>query len=80
MMGTKANADAPAQEKKEAPAAAPTKTFTGGDQGFVDLKLKEVQEYSPNTKKFIFELPEADAVSGLSVACTSALSAPHESR
>ena len=45
------------------------KTFTGGEQGFVDLKLASVEPYSHNTKKFIFELPEKDQVSGLKVAC-----------
>ena len=68
-LGTKASADAPAAEKKDAAPAAPKKTFTGGEQGFVDLKLKDVQEYNHNTKKFVFELPEVDAVSGLNVAC-----------
>ena len=45
------------------------KTFTGGEQGFVDLKLASVEPYSHNTKKFIFDLPEKDQVSGLKVAC-----------
>ena len=69
-MGTKANADAPApsEDTKSATPSATKKTFTGGDQGFVDLKLKEVKPYNHNTKTFIFELPEADQVSGLGVA------------
>ena len=69
-LGTKANADAPAPSE-DAKSAAPSgtkKAFTGGDQGFVDLKLKEVKDYNHNTKTFIFELPEADQVSGLGVA------------
>jgi cytochrome-b5 reductase len=67
-LGNKANADAPTP----ADGAKTTlkKSFTGGEQGFIDLKLKEVQNYNHNTKKFIFELPDADAVSGLNVACT----------
>jgi cytochrome-b5 reductase len=44
------------------------KAFTGGDQGFVSLLLKDVQDINHNTKKFIFHLPEDDMVSGLAVA------------
>ena len=51
-----------------APKDAP-KTFTGGDQDFVDLKLARVEPYNHNTKKFVFDLPEKDHVSGLNVAC-----------
>ncbi|RMZ84162.1 hypothetical protein DV738_g780, partial [Chaetothyriales sp. CBS 135597] len=64
-LGSKAPADRPA-EKKASPEAK--KIFTGGDQGFLDLKVKEVQDYNHNTKKIIFELPDPDAVSGLHVA------------
>lgn len=46
-------------------------TFTGGDQGFVSLVLKEVQMLSHNTKKFIFSLPSDEHVSGLPI--TSAI-------
>lgn len=50
-------------------AAAPAKpAFTGGDQGFVSLKLAEVESVNHNTKRFRFELPEPDMVSGLPVA------------
>jgi cytochrome-b5 reductase len=50
-------------------AAAPAKpAFTGGDQGFVSLKLAEVENVNHNTKRFRFELPEGDMVSGLHVA------------
>ncbi|RMZ87356.1 hypothetical protein DV736_g5421, partial [Chaetothyriales sp. CBS 134916] len=66
-LGSKASADRPA-EKKATPAPEPKKTFTGGDQGFLDLKLRDVQDYNHNTKKFVFELPDPDAVSGLHVA------------
>lgn len=49
--------------------AAPAKpAFTGGDQGFVSLKLAEVENINHNTKRFRFELPEGDMVSGLHVA------------
>ena len=52
-----------------AAAAAPAKpTFTGGDQGFLSLKLSEVEIVNHNTKRFRFELPEADQVTGLPVA------------
>ncbi|RMD40128.1 hypothetical protein DV735_g5001, partial [Chaetothyriales sp. CBS 134920] len=64
-LGSKAPADGPA-EKKTSPEAK--KIFTGGDQGFLDLKVKEVQDYNHNTKKIVFELPDPDAVSGLHVA------------
>lgn len=47
----------------------PTATFLGGDQGWVDLKLDNVEILSHNTKKFRFALPTEDAVSGLRVAC-----------
>ena len=50
---------------------APKKAFTGGDQGFVSLKLVEVKDYNHNTKTFKFALPEEDMVSGLAVACKS---------
>ena len=48
---------------------APIKTFTGGEQGFIDLKLKEIIPYNHNTKRFKFALPDEEAVSGLNVAC-----------
>ncbi|KAH9894532.1 ferredoxin reductase-like protein [Xylariomycetidae sp. FL2044] len=44
------------------------KAFTGGDQGFISLLLKDVEIINHNTKKFIFHLPEDDMVSGLDVA------------
>jgi cytochrome-b5 reductase len=43
-------------------------TFTGGDQGFISLKLESVENINHNTKKFRFALPEVDAVSGLHIA------------
>lgn len=70
-MGNPAVAEAPkpAADPKAAADQPAKKTFTGGDQGFVDLKLKAVEKYNHNTKKLIFELPD-DQVSGLNVACT----------
>ncbi|KAL8732969.1 MAG: hypothetical protein Q9166_002367 [cf. Caloplaca sp. 2 TL-2023] len=44
------------------------KTFKGGDQGWVDLKLESVEELNHNTKKFRFALPDKDDVSGLEIA------------
>jgi hypothetical protein len=44
------------------------KAFTGGDQGFLSLKLEDVEIVNHNTKKFRFKLPEDDQVSGLEVA------------
>lgn len=48
------------------------KAFTGGEQGFVDLKLSSVENVNHNTKRFRFDLPEKDQVSGLDVACECA--------
>ncbi|KAI5865865.1 ferredoxin reductase-like protein [Durotheca rogersii] len=56
---------------KEAVSGPPKKAFTGGEQGFISLLLKDVQTINHNTKKFIFHLPEDDQVSGMTV--TSAL-------
>jgi len=42
--------------------------FTGGEQGWLDLKLESVESVNHNTKKFRFSLPEKDNVSGLNVA------------
>lgn len=42
--------------------------FTGGDQGFISLKLESIENINHNTKKFRFALPEEDQVSGLKVA------------
>jgi hypothetical protein len=69
-LGNTKAVDAPkaAADQKIASDEPAKKAFTGGDQGFIDLKLKEVEKYNHNTKKLIFELPE-DSVSGLNVAC-----------
>ena len=45
------------------------KAFTGGEQGFLDLKLSNVENVNHNTKRFRFDLPEKDQVSGLDIAC-----------
>lgn len=62
----------PAAQKVEAQvkqAAAPAKpAFTGGDQGWVSLKLADIELVNHNTKRLRFELPEPDNVSGLQVA------------
>ncbi len=57
-------------EKVKSGNTEPPKTFTGGDQGFIDLKLSEVSDINHNVKRFRFELPDKDAVSGLTIACT----------
>ena len=50
---------------------ASKKAFTGGDQGFVSLKLDSVETINHNVKRFRFALPESDMESGLAVACAS---------
>ncbi|CAJ2500429.1 Uu.00g032820.m01.CDS01 [Anthostomella pinea] len=55
--------------KDAIPSSGPAKpAFTGGDQGFISLLLKEVEIVNHNTKRFVFHLPEDDMVSGLKVA------------
>ncbi|KAI1375393.1 ferredoxin reductase-like protein [Hypoxylon crocopeplum] len=61
-------ADSVAAKAKDAVSGPPKKAFTGGDQGFISLLLKDVQVVNHNTKKFIFHLPEDDMVSGMAVA------------
>ncbi|KAL2797181.1 NADH-cytochrome b5 reductase 2 [Aspergillus keveii] len=51
----------------EAPKDRP-KVFTGGDQGWVDLKLSNIEILSHNTKRLRFEFADKEAVSGLHVA------------
>ncbi|KAF2091217.1 oxidoreductase NAD-binding domain-containing protein [Saccharata proteae CBS 121410] len=57
-------------EEQNVPAKTdkPMMAFTGGDQGFISLKLESVEELNHNTKKFRFHLPEEDSVSGLHIA------------
>jgi cytochrome-b5 reductase len=72
-----AGAPASKEEQKNVPAEAGDRTadkpapkaFTGGDQGFLDLKLSNVEVVNHNTKRFRFDLPEKDQVSGLHIAC-----------
>ncbi|KAK2786898.1 NADH-cytochrome b5 reductase [Onygenales sp. PD_12] len=54
---------APAVEPKER-----SKTLTGGDQGWVNLKLAKIEHVSHNTKKFRFEFDDPEAVSGVHIA------------
>jgi cytochrome-b5 reductase len=49
--------------------AEPKKVFTGGDQGFVSLKLDAIENINHNTKKFRFSFEDPEAVSGLQIAC-----------
>lgn len=49
-------------------AIAGNKTFTGGEQGFVSLKLESVDVINHNTKRFRFALPSPSDVSGLQIA------------
>jgi len=63
--------DTEAKSKKalgKAEGAMGKATFTGGDQGFINLTLKSVENVNHNTKKFRFALPEDDQVSGLKIA------------
>ncbi|KAL8723840.1 MAG: hypothetical protein Q9181_007147 [Wetmoreana brouardii] len=46
----------------------PNKTFKGGDQGWLDLKLHSVQTINHNTSIFRFKLPDENDVSGLQTA------------
>ncbi|KAK3394388.1 hypothetical protein B0H63DRAFT_407620 [Podospora didyma] len=57
-----------AAKKVGVPSGPPKKALTGGDQGFVSLKLEEVENINHNTKRFRFKLPEDDMVSGLVTA------------
>jgi cytochrome-b5 reductase len=50
------------------PTGEPKKALTGGDQGFISIRLEEVEDINHNTKRFRFKLPEEDMVSGLKVA------------
>lgn len=59
---------AEAKVKGALPGGEVKKALTGGDQGFLSLKLDDVEIVNHNTKKFRFKLPEDDMVSGLEVA------------
>ncbi|KAF1954582.1 ferredoxin reductase-like protein [Byssothecium circinans] len=61
----------PSKEAQKVPEStgAPAKAaFTGGEQGFLSLKLEKSEILNHNTKKLTFSLPEPDMDSGLSVA------------
>lgn len=67
------SSDASSVAQKASATAAPLSppsgnAFTGGDQGFISLKLENVEEINHNTKKFRFALPEENQVSGLKIA------------
>ncbi|KAJ4292578.1 NADH-cytochrome b5 reductase [Kalmusia sp. IMI 367209] len=65
------NGDAPslADAQKIAASTGPAKpAFTGGEQGFLSLKLEKSEIVNHNTKKLTFSLPEDDMESGLHVA------------
>ncbi|KAK7743590.1 NADH-cytochrome b5 reductase [Cytospora paraplurivora] len=69
--GAAQKAEAKVKDALPGSEVAAKKALTGGDQGFVSLKLDNVETVNNNTKKFRFKLPEDDMVSGLEV--TSAL-------
>ncbi|GKZ19061.1 NADH-cytochrome b5 reductase [Aspergillus brasiliensis] len=53
----------------EAPAAVDRpKVFKGGDQGWFDLKLSEIEVLNHNTKRLRFEFEDKEALSGIQVA------------
>lgn len=64
-----AAAEATVDKVKSESREPPKRALTGGDQGFIDLKLANVEVVNHNVKRFRFELPDKDAVSGLHVAC-----------
>lgn len=71
----------PSEEAQKIPASSgqPAKAaFTGGEQGFLSLKLDKSEVINHNTKKLTFSLPEEDMESGLHVACTLGCLCPAE--
>lgn len=60
---------APALPIGQTATAEAKKAFTGGDQGFISLKLESVDIINHNTKKMRFSFPEDDMVSGLAACC-----------
>ncbi|AEO54093.1 hypothetical protein MYCTH_2136940 [Thermothelomyces thermophilus ATCC 42464] len=73
--GTPAAKKAEAKVKDAASAASEKlssgevkKALTGGDQGWISLKLEEVEVVNHNSKRFRFRLPEDDMVSGVHIA------------
>ena len=63
------DARAAAQKKPSVTQTEAKKAFTGGEQGFIDLKLDSVDNINHNTKRFRYALPEPEMVSGLQIAC-----------
>ena len=63
------DATSSASDEAKASIVGKAAAFTGGDQGFLDLKLDSVENVNHNTKRFRFLLPEKDQVSGLQIAC-----------
>jgi len=55
-------------EKRQEDLKDRPKVFTGGDQGFVKLKLAKSEEVSHNVRHLIFEYDDPNAVSGLHTA------------
>jgi hypothetical protein len=47
------------------------RVFTGGDQGFVKLKLAKSEDVNHNTKHLTFQFDDEKAIGGLDVACKS---------
>lgn len=80
MVGQKATTPHPREEETNVPAQTGTSSavFTGGSQGWVDLKLEKVDMVNHNTKRFRFVFPDPDSVSGLQVACTFEKQSPDE--
>lgn len=60
----------PSKEGEKIPAGSASlkKAFTGGEQGFLSLKLEKSEVINHNTKKLTFLLPDSDMESGLPVA------------
>ena len=58
--------------KDKAEGATGKVALTGGDQGFISLKLESVEKINHNSSKFRFALPEPDQVSGLPI-CSAIL-------
>lgn len=69
MKGAAKNAESKAKAAVgKAESVASKSAFTGGEQGWISLKLDKVENINHNTKKFRFALPEEDQVSGLVIA------------
>ena len=64
----KEKAAAAKEKAADTTSSTPNKAFTGGDQGFLSLKLESVEQVSHNTKRMRFSLPDSNDVSGMQVA------------